>query len=195
MEGAKTKIILTALVVIVIVAASIGFYFIKDAGVEGITALEGKVVAEEVAGNWCVNATLVGVRKSGNMNYQHEFSSWFYVYLDTTNNSRPHQCIEIKVNTTGYIISTYEDWSSPNIPIEYWNIDSNDAYEIATNNGEINSFLKHNPTVDSFSLSCGSGQSIWYIKWAYDAGFDNPKWAQIQIDANTGEVLYVEADN
>jgi hypothetical protein len=46
-EGAKTKIILTALVISVIVIASIGFYLIKDdAG--GISALDGYDIAKSI---------------------------------------------------------------------------------------------------------------------------------------------------
>lgn len=190
----KSKILLTLLVIVTLVIIGIFLSIIPDEK-EAITAMDGKIVADEIASNWSVNATLVGVRKSGSANTQNQFQSWYYIYWDASNNSRPHKCIEIRINTTGYTEHTFEDWSSPNIPIENWNIDNDNAYEIAINNENIKSFLKHNPIIDGFSLSSGSNQAVWVIEWAYDAGIDDPKWARIEIDATTGEVLYVEVDD
>ena len=198
MEESKKRIVVISLaIIIVIVVASIGIYLFKgEASVEGITALEGRVSANSIAQEWNSSAHLVGVRMSG----QHEgyADPICYTYTNSTLGQIPVFFYEVYYNANlTYEINTYTFYS-PNgedTPIVNWTIDSNDAFDIAKDNPEIAQFLRHNPMVDGVQLSAQSGIPTWYILWTYDAGFDNPKSAQIKIDATTGEVLYVDADN
>ena len=196
-EGAKTKYILVALVVIVIVTASVGYYLIKDGevGVDGITAMEGLDIANPLAKNWNTSAVLIVASKGSNMNGNGEFQLWYYLYTNTQNFTNTPQCLEIQVFSNGSYKLRYDAGIGDKRPINSYIIDSDKAYDIATAQSELKTFFIHNPMLDHMSLSNSSGTPSWYIDWAYDAGFDNPKWAEIQIDANTGEVLYVEADN
>ena len=186
-EGSKTKIIIASVIVIIIVIASIGIYLIGG-GASGITAMEGREIAEQLALNWSDNATLVHV--TGNPQQAFAFRYW-----DLTNNAI--NCLEVTVYTDKTAETRLTRCLHDEYPISNWTIDSDDAYKTAMDNEEIKSFMQHNPTLDSFSLASpiSSNGSIWYIYWAYNAGIDDPKWAQIHIDATTGEVLYVDADN
>ena len=183
MERSKTKLIIVSLVIIIIVVASFGFYLIKDgASVEEITAKEGNNIANQAALNWSVNATLVYI--AGNP--QQAFA---YRYWDLTNNTS--NCLEVTVYTNKTTEMRNTRCLRDEYPICNWTLDSDEVYEIAMANDNIKSFMNHNPTLDSFVLAnptLGSN-SVWYIQWAYNAGIDDPKWAQIQIDATTGEVI------
>jgi len=93
-------------------------------------------------------------------------------------------------------------------PIENWTIDSDEAVEIAKQESQIESYLdeypraglrmdlmmwerrlpdgRENPNRDS---------ATWVIGWEYMGGmFEDPAHAQVFINANTGEVLYADAD-
>lgn len=202
MEGAKTKYILVALVVIVIVVASIGYYLIKDAGVEGITAMEGKIIGDNLAKTWHDDAILVQV---GSMDSEHNsgFSeAWIYTYNSPSTehmdgNFSLFEMVQIIVyaNQTTHI--SYWPNGGEMIPITNWTIDSTHAYEIALDNQDISDFLHKYPSADPGSSlwvrmdypDCPS----WHICWQ-DWGFiDDPHNAEIYIDANTGEVLYVRS--
>jgi len=201
-EIKRMKIVL----LVVIIAVVILSLFVHDqignnVNNEFITAMEGKAIADEIALNWSANASFRGVRKAGEMNNDGTFSSWYYNYWTFTNASWG-TVLEIQVFAAG----TYEMEEigtgllindSVN-EIKNWTIDSNEAYEIALSEPSINSFMAHNPLLDGFFLATPDTNlttSVWHIEWFYDAGFDDPKWAEIKIDANTGEVLYVEVDD
>ena len=186
-EGSKSKLIIVSVIVIILVIASIGIYLIGG-GASGITAMEGREIAEQLALNWSDNATLVYVTGD-----PHQAIA--YRYWNLTNNTI--NCLEVTVYTNKVTETRYTRCLHDEYPICNWTIDSDEAYEIAMDNENINSFMAHYPTLDSFSLATPrlDNNSVWYIYWCYNAGFDDPKWAQIQIDATTGEVLYVEADN
>jgi len=200
-EGSKTKYILVALVVIVIVTASIGFYLIKDGAsdIQPVSALDKIDFANQIATDWKSDSILYAVCMQ-EQNNNGEITAWRYEYYSPStanivnNNHTIYTCGKVYLFSNGtHIIKSFN--SSNIYPIDNWTIDSDDAYDIAMENSEITSFLHHEPCPFLFQLSNDSVRSIWQIEWCYDAGFDDPKWAEIHIDANTGEVLYVEADN
>lgn len=196
----KGLLLVVGVVIVSIIVIALVFYgFHFQVAEKGITAMEGKPIADEIARNWNANATLVSVREGGKMLSEGRFSSWYYVYYNSSIISRPMMCIEIKVYTDSRNETyTYELWSVEKMSIGGWTIDSDDAYKLATANDKIKAFFsKYSPYLDGFFLSASTytqNKSVWFIDWC-DPGFmDNPKWAKIEIDATTGEVLHVEAD-
>ena len=201
MEGTKTKYILVALVVIVIVAASIGFYLIKDGAIntQSVSAFDKIDSANQIAINWKNDSVLYAICMQ-EQNNNGEITAWRYEYFS------PSSAIIVNINHTIYTCckvylfsngtNKINSFNSSNIyPSDNLKIDSTDAYDIAMSNSEIEDFMHHDPGLFLFQLSNDSIRSVWQIEWTYDAGFDDPKWAEIHIDANTGEVLYVEADD
>lgn len=185
--------------VVVIVVLAGWVVLVNKPGPEGITAIEGREIADQIALNWSENATLIRVSQ-GEESQEGRCFSWFYTYSDSPviNNNTLEIGITVNTNSQTTVteegnISQFELLNGVSI-ISKWVFDSNEAYEIAIDNSEIASFMNHNPKTDGFFLVNETGNPTWFIDWTYDAGFDNPKWANIQIDANTGEVLYVEAD-
>jgi len=205
-EGAKTKIILTALVISVIVVASIGYYLIKDAGVEEITALEGNEIADNIAQSWHQDSVLMGV---GALVHQYNFFNytadknygyaigWKYAFYSPSTeieigNQSMYQRLTVTVFSNA-TIETNETRESYIRSIDGWYIDSNDAYEIAQNNVGINDFNNRSPILMTFILT--SDDSItpkWQIGWFYDTDSDIAQRIEININASTGEVLYID---
>ena len=198
---------IAAFVTAIIILSGIFLFIQNNQNNINISALEAKDIAYPIATNWNNNATLVNVR-GGGMNSEGYFSKWIFKYIepvDALMTVNETDCIEIKVYSNG----SYESWTGTTGTgvvgdekmIISWTIDSCQAFEIAYENDNIHSFLRQNPSVYVFSLhnATWEGHSTqkpaWFIEWTYDAGFDDPKWAQILIDANTGEVLYVDVDD
>lgn len=166
---------------------------------DGITALEGLEVAEEVALNWSENAILIGVRKGGSIVSGGVYSSWSYSYAASDNVSTQVEKFGVGVNADmTYNTREYEGTLRHN-PIYNWTIDSDEVYEIAMGNENIKEFLSkyERATVERFTLFGGEGGSdpIWKIHWSYSGGiFGDPVHAEIRINARTGEVIEVDAD-
>ena len=194
-EGSKSKLIIVSVIVIILVIASIGIYLIGG-GASGITAMEGKEIADEIALAWNASAVLVGGGGSNEILNDGRATCWQFSYHNDLRGNGTYE-FRVWVYTDG---SNKAEEIRLNAPtnvnaIVNWSLDSDSIMNIALQNSEINSFMKHNPTIDMFIIKGGADTSIWSIYWVYNAGFDDPKWAQIQIDANTGEILYVDADN
>ncbi|MFW6142024.1 MAG: hypothetical protein ACOC53_05635 [Candidatus Saliniplasma sp.] len=166
---------------------------------EGLTALEGIDLAEEVASNWSENAVLVYVGKSGSMVSGGVYSRWGYRYAASSNVSNSVEQIGIAVNADmTYTIREFEG-TLHHHPIYNWNIDSDEAYETAKDNDQIQEFFsKYERTdVERFTLFGGEGDSdpTWKIHWSYSGGiFGDPVHAEIRINARTSEVIEVDAD-
>jgi len=92
-------------------------------------------------------------------------------------------------------------------PIENWTIDSDEAVEIAKQEPEIESYLDEYPRASlGMTLkmwerlpdgreSPNQDSATWSIGWEYMGGmFEDPAHARVFINANTGEVLYVDGD-
>ncbi len=193
-EGSKTKLIIVLLIVIILVIASLGIY-LMGGGASGITAMEGREIADDIAKNWSINATLTGIQKSSNMDGDGRFNEWVYFYIDEIIITNTTKRAYIGINIDGTSSVRYSTVIVDCQPIGAFAIDSDKAYEIANDSSAIKSFLLHRPVLDIFSLGNSTGTPTWYIEWGYGSLIDGPQWARIEIDANTGEVLYVNADN
>jgi len=191
-EGSKTKLIIVSVIVIILVISSIGIY-LMGGGASGITAMEGREIADEIALNWSANATLTRIQKGADM--YGNFNGWGYSYFDEPIITNSTKCANIGIKTNGTTSIRISTVLGDRQPMGMWSIDSDVAYEIAKDNSAIKSFLLHRPVLDTFSLGNSTGTPTWYIEWGYNAWIDDPHWARIEIDANTGEVLFVEADN
>lgn len=192
-------------VVIIIIGALFYVAFLGGTGESGITAMEGKEIASQKALNWTENATLFHIRKASEMVSDGSFSKWIFTYCDSQNISPSTKYIEIEVcynNSNAIIDEDVIGLSTPPFskPISNWTIDSDEAYEIGKDNETIQLFLSnYEPIVDAFSLriDMDTNKTVWSIHWedtSSASSFENYNRADIEIDASTGEVLYVEAD-
>ena len=169
----------------------------SEATDNGITALEGKVIADETARGWNQDAVLVYVIKSSPIEDNGRCSQWRFKYWDGKTKNET-SCIKIEVSSTGSIITrTTELYEENESPILNWSIDSDRAYELATTNSKIKRYLSNylDEKIDGFILfgSNNNQNPRWKIEWV-SWGNDDPHWAHIYIDAHTGEILEVEAD-
>ena len=168
-------------------------------GNNGISALDGKQIADPIAINWSRNATLFEIRgHSPNNNGYADY--WFYVYVNSSFIPRINtSAIEIKThNKNSYSTHIFETLEhQDNLPpVGQFSIDSTEAYDIALSNEIIKRYLsKYDAKNIRLELSNSSNIPQWRIEWKIDAtGNEDYKRAEIHIDANTGEVLYVKAD-
>ncbi len=163
--------------------------------VKGITGKEAQEVANLTAMDWDVNATLIFVTGSSSHLRDGKFEKITFRYWNLTQNE--NNCLEISVsNSLETQIRKTNRHHEQNI-ITNWTIDSDEAYEIAEANKQINNYLKEydDAEVDSFHLSGGENNSSpeWWIYWtATDWG--SPVNAHIVINAQTGDVIEVESD-
>jgi len=193
----NVKILVVILIIVMLFSLFAYIQIKKDSNNrDGITALEGKSIADEVALNWSKNGTLIYVTNGGTI-HDGLCNAWDYVYIESPSMpliANESNCIGIRVlENKSYVLGP--GGIGNHKPINSWIIDSDKAIELALLNEDIKSFMTHHPSMYSFFLSNASGTPNWFIEWTYDAGFDNPKWAQIKIDANTGAVLYVDVDD
>jgi len=193
------NVVMVTLVVLVIVVLVGAYQYRSIEESKWITAMEGKDLADALASNWSKNATLIGVRLASGYEKNGCSKAWFYDYVNSSSIiTGTADIIEIMVyyNKTAFVTGYFKQNTTYETiyPIRNWSIDSDEAYEIARNNDEIRRFLSNDPAVYVFSLHGSDSSPKWFIEWTYDAGFDNPRWASITIDATTGEVLHVEAD-
>ena len=190
----KTKFIVISLVIVIILIASLGIYLIED-GAGGITAMEGKEIADEIAKEWSQDAVLSLIHKGSLMIHDGYFQIWGYYYLDSPIINNTTKCIGITVESNGDTFITHNISINGIRPITDFSIDSDEVYDIAKEIPDIASFIKTNPSVEVFSLDASTGDSIWTIEWVGASVVDHARLAQVQIDANTGEVLFVQVYN
>lgn len=194
MDESKNKIILISLITIFIVIASLGVYLVED-GVNGITALEGKEIADELAHEWSQDAILYAINEGSLMVGEGYFQIWGYYYFDSPNVTTATECLGITVESNGDTFIFHNSTIDKTIPISDISLDSDDAYDIAKNNLEIDTYLESNPSVELFSLDSSTGIPIWTIEFVEASLVDHARWALIQIDANTGEIIFIEVDS
>jgi len=131
------------------------------------------------------------------------WSFYYYIFLNETH----FRSVSIKIFASSDIeIFEYEkihnimDTDISIKGIQNWIIDSDEAMDIATGNETISEFIKkyEDANIDDMRLVMrerySEDDAIWVIWWSYMKGWDDPVNAQIVINANTGEVLYVDAD-
>ena len=172
-----------------------------DNTIDGITVREGAELANERAINQNKNFTLVLVKGNPSTSTAGYFSSISFIYWvpqDIT--SRYNRiCYGYKVSSD-CLVETMPDFLLLNNeePISNWTVDSPDAFSIAKSNSLVNKFLYKYPNaeMDEFQLFVDSNvhnKVVWYIHWiSWDES--HPYDAHVFIDANTGEILEINAD-
>ena len=175
----------------------------KSNDFDGITAKEGYSKALEEAYKWNQTAKVLLIRKNSEV-ISGKASEWRYEFGVIDENNK-NDSIDIVVHEDGTIERSNPYWSGPyEFEIGKWEIDSDEAYNNAIKTPEIKNYLnKYGKSVhiDSFGLrTCAEdveykNKTVWGIAWYGDVtGDEDYKGARIEIDANTGEVLYVKAD-
>ena len=116
---------------------------------------------------------------------------WRYTYANVSNG------LEVIIDSNGdYQMNELESPPST-AQIVNCTLDSDEAIEIAYSNPTISNYLEKYPRADVVRIAFGAriNNSVCSIEWT-DSGFaDDPHNARIWIDATTGEILDVEADN
>ncbi|MHA2277230.1 MAG: hypothetical protein ACXAC2_15760 [Candidatus Kariarchaeaceae archaeon] len=186
------------LIVIIILSIIISIDNLKNDDEEkGITAMEGKEIAENIAREWNRDAVLVYMRDASEMINNGHYLKWRYKYWNnkTYNDT---SCIEIEIYSEKTVIIDYTKLYEQNErPISNWKIDSNRAYDIAVDDAKIKEWLSEydDEKVDGFSLYGSYDNTTnpcWVIHW-YSPGFmDDPHNAHIVIDATNGNILEVD---
>jgi len=194
LDESKNKIIVISLIIIFIIIASLGIVLIED-GANGITALEGKKIADELAKEWRQDAVLYSINEGSTMVGEGHFQIWGYHYYDGPNVTTTTECLGITVESNGDTFIFHNSTIDKTIPIGNISLDSDDAYNIVKDIPAINPYLETNPSVEIFSLDASTGTPIWTIEFVEASLVDNARWAQVRIDANTGEVLFTSVDN
>lgn len=181
-----------------------------DEDIKTITALEGKEKADKIANEWNEDSILVLVGSVGKGDDSGGRTAWYYSYYSrpstkVVDNVTKHQHVNIRVNSENEV-SKEEFWSRKGEDITNWTVDSDQAVEIAKQEPEIESYLDE---YDDASLGMtlkmwdnlpngeknpNQDSATWSIGWEDMGGFDDPKHARVFVDAESGEVLYVEAD-
>ena len=182
-------------VIIIIISALFYVVFFNEAS--GITAMEGKEIADNLAIEWNESAELVHVMGMGQKYENGKCEKWGYSY--SNNNTY--------IFSKGFTVTVFENGSfyigelerPPSIlSIKNWSIDSDKVVDIAKSNPNIEQWLntyRNDDPQSIFLIALTNDTVIWEIEWSNSGFMDDPKWAQIQIDATTGEVLFVDADS
>ncbi|MFW6142026.1 MAG: PepSY domain-containing protein [Candidatus Saliniplasma sp.] len=186
----------------------------SDKEKETMTALQAYNIAKEIANEQYDDSILVLVGLGGYSDGKGGAYRWsFRCYSPSTliieDNVSYYQRMYIYVyaddnteNQTRYITK-----SSFSNPIENWTIDSDEAVEIAKQEPQIESYLDEYPGASlGMTLKMweklpdgrenpNQSSATWSIGWSDSGGyFGDPAHARVFINANTGEVLYVDAD-
>ena len=191
----KVIIKIVAIVCAVLICLSfVYFHSLTNVTREGLTAIEGKTIADDIAYEWNSSALLGSVRTIEYAKLDGLSDYWIYGYLNPYNYS---YFVDITVFASG---ETEVKHYNISLNVSYdaskwnWNIDSDDAYDIIISDPTIKQF-KSKYGVGSLEFSLGGSNPYWYVSLHASRLFDDPKSAEIQIDATTGEVLYVEVDD
>lgn len=195
------------ILIVILITIGLGFfsYYLLENQPGGITAMEGKIISDNVATAWNEDAILtqvgsVGTERAGRA------SGWIYTYYSPSteqlmDDGMKYERAQILVYSNQTTLEDYAIRYSDEIgePIEDWNVDSPQAYDIAIDSAEISTFLHKYRNSDIASSirvrQAYANTTVWHISWQDWGVMDNPHNAEIYIDANTGEVLYVRADD
>ena len=185
-DKARSVLLLIAIIIVVtLLAVSI----IKPVNTfEGITALEGYEIAEM----YSENGTLFHVQLPSVQIRDGLADGWKYSYGYYDNNGDITHNVAIYVfSNNTVLIRNSSGVGYPGGKITNWTIDSDEAYSIAMSDDRIKDF---EGTLRYMNLDYFDDKLTWYISWGKSGFLDDPKWANIEIDATTGEVLYVDVD-
>lgn len=190
----RTRITIVLIIIILALVAAPGIYRIEN-GSGGITAMEGRLIADRIAKEWSQNATLCSIDKGSVMEGGGYFQIWGYYYLNGSSPAGETEVIGITVESNGDNSFIHNASMGNAEPINAFSIDSDNAYAIASEIPALDSFLGKNPSVEVFSLKASSGNAVWTIEMVETSIADRARWAQVRIDANTGDILFVHVDD
>lgn len=190
------KITIVCLVIVIVVVGVFAFTYLQNQTepINYFTAMEGKECADTYATDTNITAVLYSVRAVGEINNDGESTQWRYIYGNYSSEGEYITGFEIVVNSNGSRVFCEIERPITNNYISNWTIDSPEALEIAKENPEIKQWLnKYDAAkLETIVVTAGNESSIWYILWSDSGVIDDPHSAVIKLDANTGEVLYVE---
>jgi len=170
-----------------------------DSNEERIAAHRAKEITDEYVSKLNESYIFVQVR-SGSVNEHGLAKYWFVVYSMEGNIGDLTDTIELKVYSDGEVIeiprsnSRYVGDASQN-----WVIDSSEAVSISRSNSTVKRWLSEYDDGDIERIGLGlnkefSDNPIWVINWSSWGLFDDPKHLRVILDAHTGEVIEVDAD-
>ena len=185
------KIIIAIVLTVTLVVAA-GAYLVMREGEEpvGITAMEGVNKASEYINNTYGNGTLIHVQSMAFIEDGYSVG-WSYNYLIFNNDTNEFQIIDVNVFNNGTITPFYYSGNGSSYGvIKDWSIDSNEAYQISMNIAEIQDFKLY-----IMVLTGGIDCPTWHIYYIHTEIMDNPRGADITINATSGEILNIEIHN
>ena len=194
----EKKRLLSLIIILMILVVIIGAILLSVDDPKQITANEGYILANKVMNETHTTYYLYRIQNNMMETYEDGKSTgWSYGYLFEGNNETFHyKRVEIYSNGSYISYDLPGTTSSLDKLIQNWSIDSDAAYKIAASNPAINSFI-NSPSCSFFGsyMIQINGTTQWCFSWNKAGILDDPKWADINIDATTGEVLYVEVDD
>jgi len=186
-------LIATFLIILIFILSIVSFRLINDNN--GLTAMEGKSIADNIAQDWNTSAELVTIHSIGGADNSGMCLEWRYTYANFNGSANASRALDVIVSQNGSW--TINERARPPTPhrLTNWTYDSDQIVTLAKKESEIQQYLNKFPNakIESMALSSGlNEQHTWYILWS-DPGFmDDPHSAVIKLDANTGAVLYVD---
>jgi hypothetical protein len=194
LEKKNKRIIIVSIVIILVVVGILVYPLFLDANEaeEGMTAIEGKVIADEVAKEWNDNATLYRVSVGEQSVPTGKAGLWQYYYRTFDKNfSADRQIVVYVYNETGvyYFPLALE---ANDTPIRNWEIDSDQAIDIALNNKTLSSYLTTNEIGRERTLSFmltmeNKSYPVWKISWDKEFDVSDMDDARIKINATSGK--------
>lgn len=186
-----------------------GITYFCISGSSGISALEGKEIADKVASEWNSNAKIISVYGEKGSRTDGLANRWGYLYVNTTNGTLINYLL-ITVNEKHEIIEKRE-WVTERKIERYIcsgpvRIDSTAAYKIALNNQTVANFQSWWITTNTCtlewyledslperyaaSINVNISNPFWCIVFFAQGALTEGIWMFIFIDAITGSVLY-----
>jgi hypothetical protein len=214
----KNKIIAVGITVIIILASVIIYIQFRD---QGITALEGRIIADKAIQDISSNTNLIFVT---NMDETYVFEGkskeWGYSYQICETDFIDHVGVSVKSNgdveiindhQSRYNMSFVQNYSFPIYPAitTNWSIDSTELMNITIQNEEFQSFIEKYPdayirmqlgyTNSTLNLGEYGWEGVYgdsnYLVWRVLCGCmnDDESWNSFAfiIDATTGELLLI----
>lgn len=185
------------ILIVIILAGLVYFMFLTESSYSfnpGITAKEGKLIADDVAKNWCHNASLSDIGLYYNIT-KNDWDGWTYDYWNNSRVDFINSTITVIVNSNGDYFIEKRWLSISEFPIEDWVIDSDEAYEIAISQDEYKIIKEYDASIANFHLDYETGQYeghklIWNPWW--DVNDKAIYLGRAEIDAMTGEVYFFD---
>lgn len=193
MEENKKKAITITIATIVILLVGLAGIYVINSKVSGITAMEGREIADVAAQEWNTSAKLSYMTSENNIYSDGTSSCWLYHYIVDDLPEESERVFIYVYENKSYEISEAE-------PIIFYfidelDMDSTEALEQAMANPQTNDWLSSRPDASltlmvldtNMSGATGTYWSIWWI--------DNETNEQIGsiVEASTGEVFFLEA--